>query len=1223
MSSIDEVIARSRQPGEFSERKRFTIARKRAIGKLRKFALANPYYYILELIQAAVANGAQHLDIRVDTEHCTFAYVGGGLQKQDLTHLFDYLFASKDRTDVSHLRELALGINAALQFKPTRVVVESGDGTLAGTCRLILSGDHDEVEIGTPTRPLGGTFVHFEGFKRGALPGFRRFLFGAKRPRELDAIEERCLAAPIPIIVNGQPLFGYSAQRSPALFGYKKVVSFDEGDLYGAIGCDPSWGSPNFKLLTWGVAIHSKEHEVMGGHRIGGVVCFDRLRKTVDHSGVVEDERLEEMWIRLQPYARQLVAGRDERIRGWITGLDGQKRDANALREELRGATRLVLAPPHAATKSNLAANAAAIGRALEAPVLCGSEDYLPALKAFSGTELEIITPRCRDASERAFYERPIAPPPARPWLTPPVEVEAVTREELASRISAAEAHDAAPDATAIAATLGVGKSVRATVFTQDTDGDPPDGLTVEIRSTGRLLARHSVHSSFAGHVLVVDLPAARLDRLTTKSSPLKLQVSTLSIAQAMAQIAAPALRTAFAKVTRRLAEADIAPGTARARLGLLAASRACVAHLAVRGDEAVVGFAQLDNHDVDLLGLQLLRTLDGRGLTLRDVAQLMTACHGLLYGVRPDVQADIEGLDRTKIVELDRAQERAILALISETAYVRVDARETLAEFEGVRCRDLAIGLRSYPDFPLLVEGVDPTPWPARKRTACLESLTGQLLSRVRTASTAEDPTARDDEEECRRHALRQLQWLVCRQRANPDGSPISLEQLPLFLSSADEPTSLAAASEALASPEGLTLFYGEATGSAELGHIARAFEDSDGAEPEQASEIVAPPFLHGLLRPIGNTRPAFDAVMQSIPASPGEESLVFAQPVAAPGLAGRIGVPIEATTRPEIVVVLPDQSRARGLSELAVTHGCVGWLRLDAATDWNEENIDTIASAARATCEKVLRDVLRSVVAGKQAGAAFDRSLGLLLDYAARQLTLIAPRGGTVRATTRTELADEILNLPVFPSRFGPAAPGWRLIRRFCALLLETPALATERVLEELGGKTAPYLADWTRRTLHPANVMHQQEATSEQTKAPPPPNATEPGSVDSASLLATVRYWMHELRPIPDLQHPMLWLTMQDGKELASVLSGEVFIEETHGLCMAAMHNGVEDPTSIAWLLLAVYAVINAELVEITNEHERLFQERVTKALLDGRLCMKQGSMAPPPVVNWSPS
>lgn len=239
MSSIDQVIARSRQPGAFSERKRFTVARKRGIQKLRRFALADPHEYILELIQAAIANGARWIDISLEHERCTLSYIGGGLREAELAQLFDFLFASKDRTDIGHVRELALGLNAVLLFAPQSVVVESGDGTAAGTTRMEMYPDRDEVDVGRPDRPLTGTFVHIEGMNRRRLPkGFRSYI-DLETPRERGIIEERCLAAPIPIVVNHQPLFGFSSQRVPGLFGYRNALAVDEGDLYGTIGIDP------------------------------------------------------------------------------------------------------------------------------------------------------------------------------------------------------------------------------------------------------------------------------------------------------------------------------------------------------------------------------------------------------------------------------------------------------------------------------------------------------------------------------------------------------------------------------------------------------------------------------------------------------------------------------------------------------------------------------------------------------------------------------------------------------------------------------------------------------------------------------------------------------------------------------------------------------------------------------------------------------------------------
>ena len=41
MSSIEAVIAQARRPGNFTERRRFTLARSQAIQKLRQFALTS------------------------------------------------------------------------------------------------------------------------------------------------------------------------------------------------------------------------------------------------------------------------------------------------------------------------------------------------------------------------------------------------------------------------------------------------------------------------------------------------------------------------------------------------------------------------------------------------------------------------------------------------------------------------------------------------------------------------------------------------------------------------------------------------------------------------------------------------------------------------------------------------------------------------------------------------------------------------------------------------------------------------------------------------------------------------------------------------------------------------------------------------------------------------------------------------------------------------------
>ena len=83
----------------------------------------------------------------------------------------------------------------------------------------------------------------------------------------------------------------------------------------------------------------------------------------------------------------------------------------------------------------------------------------------------------------------------------------------------------------------------------------------------------------------------------------------------------------------------------------------------------------------VDPFSLELLRTVSGRTLSLRVLALLCDENAGLVYGTIDEVPADLEGLDTDRILALDAASERTLIGLLGEASYVRVDARDVLAE--------------------------------------------------------------------------------------------------------------------------------------------------------------------------------------------------------------------------------------------------------------------------------------------------------------------------------------------------------------------------------------------------------------------------------------------------------------------------------------------------------------------------------------------------------------
>ena len=434
MSAIEQVIARARQGEvEFAERKQFKLARTRAIEKLRRFALADPYFYILELIQAAIAGGADYVDIACSEGDVLVSWTGGYIEETQLAALFDFLFASKDRVDLANVRSLALGVNALLLFEPESVVIESGNGKEGGTTRMVITGGAESVDVGRAQGVLTGTYVRANKLNRRKVARETGRDGDASGGLEYATVELRCLAAPVPIVFNNHPLFGWASQRVPGLFGYKQVRSFDEGDLYGTIGWNPIGGVASFQLLTQGVWIQTYEFELIKGQRFGGIVCFDALHKTVDHSGFVRDERFDELWIRLRPYAEALMGGAGSEVPR-ITSGEGIEYSPADLRALLREHPRVVVTEP--GSDEAVAHRAKVIARLLDAEVLRVPPAMASSVRVLGGRDLLLWRPDLSDDADQQFYSEAPAPLPDEPYMRPPVELECPSLNELVERIA-------------------------------------------------------------------------------------------------------------------------------------------------------------------------------------------------------------------------------------------------------------------------------------------------------------------------------------------------------------------------------------------------------------------------------------------------------------------------------------------------------------------------------------------------------------------------------------------------------------------------------------------------------------------------------------------------------------------------------------------------------------------------------------------------------------------
>ena len=308
MTQLDALLQRSQSPGNFLERRTFSLARAKAVEKMREFTLRHPNQYILELMQSAVFGGATWVAVDITSERMMLGFIGGvPLKKAELEHLFDFLFVDQTESKTRHLMQMAVGVNALLQKKPAVIRIESGDGTDGGTTRLDLSGG-GEGEVGIVEEPLVGTYVYAE-FERGWL---ERFSGTTTSGPVVELVDTRCLYTPVPILLNGRAPFGYTANRNVRLFGVKAQLPVEGVHRRGAVGTLGAGSATagtqqksQFRIVMGGVWVTTMGLPV--GPGLTGVVCDDGLRKTADMSDIVKEERYVDMLYAVRDVGTKLL----------------------------------------------------------------------------------------------------------------------------------------------------------------------------------------------------------------------------------------------------------------------------------------------------------------------------------------------------------------------------------------------------------------------------------------------------------------------------------------------------------------------------------------------------------------------------------------------------------------------------------------------------------------------------------------------------------------------------------------------------------------------------------------------------------------------------------------------------------------------------------------------------------------------------------------------------
>lgn len=1294
--SIEDVIARSRQPGAFVERKRFAVERANAVRKMRQFALADPHYYVLELIQASVANGALSINFMVDRTSCTFSYVGGGFNEDELIKLFDFLFAAQSDMAYSALRQLALGVNALMLMSPEQIIIESGDGTIEGTTRVVIMPGKDLVDVGTPEKALQGTFIRASGLDRSLIAAKSNLQATEYGPPETQAIEDRCLTLPIPIIVNDHSVFGYSSVRTPTIFGYSKVISIDEGDLYGSIGLmETGANNPGFKLLTYGTWVQTVDRALLSGSQFGGVISCDRLNKTADHAAIVRDMRYEELWARLQPYARQLVYGKVVAGKYEVKTFEGRPVSTKQLNDILAQCDYAVLMQADLSPRSPEALRAVRIAKGLgdDVPVLRVQEDDVLRVRYMS-RRARVLMPGLTDGRDEEFLTKPLIDPPPTPWLMEPIKGAVITAAELllgiwkkfyageeldrtsaqvmSDKLNARWVNlntdkegkvDVSPLVSAVdgvedgqrhmlnehAAVLG---ALNASVYAPVYAFAQEDECLVRLVSMGRLLWAGRVKSPFPGFVVVMEMDGLMPRHL----SPVRFEHNSEldkyeqpegeSFARWIAEIAVESLVTQMEEATERLLDnlqaEDIKPDSSAAQvcLGLLARE----SHLRFKMQEGTPHFELLmmRPHVLKLTSLPLFKNLDGETLALREILAWMPSQGGLVYGVVDGDFADLQGVNRSRVLDLTPAQESILIALIGESAYVRVDGRDTLAILTSpmiIQVRDLLMGdvvqdeqMRQYEQHDLLIsQNVELTP--AQEKT-----LISSLLQLMKSPSSSDF-----NEDDMRRQALRHLQRFVCR-RFFARGELHGLESEPLFVDLYGQPINMIEFAKLLrGSPDGKPVVYmgdGRAIDVLDPVHTSFATTRSDMDESTRC-ELAMNPYLACCLAPHVALMPAFGFELELEMSEDDLSSLRFlsehyliSHEIGENELmvTGRIGIALKPSTMPALI--WRDSASGRCVSAAAATldFNIVGVL------EGKELDLEGVERLLFKHSSEMIEQLLEQLPSYEYGTDRWRRAVDVLLTWAGGFLSLQHEPGLGVHYLVMHPLARRILHLPLFDTVAHQPLHATALVRSFCALANGQENVG--QVMDMLAANLDDVLRGWLERTLVLDHVRRSR--TGRMSSVNVEDHGERTMLLQSEwlhDLKYTIRYYLHDLRPdtghvthievlslavLEDMGHMQhyasefrRWRLKECQKTpfllLKSRTTELLIVDDTHWLferIAAAYQEGKRTQVSefIAWALLAIYAHLNALLEPVTNLHEQQFQIAVMRALLHHKLELK---------------
>lgn len=303
------LIEGLRAEGEVDSVGRFTLDPVKAREKLQKFQLVDAHRYVLELVQAAVLRGATDIGFAIDADDMHMRFDGAVFSAEELGDVWGSIFADGDDRLLRGVRQLALGLNAALGLGPKRIVVRSGGQELR-----LVPGAADVHRAVEPA--LAGTTIHVaQRVKLAGLGLFFKNLVGSLA--EEVHLRERCVYAAQAITLDGARISrGFKIAEA---LGVHEIAA---PGVRGLVAVTRSEAAPELRLIKDGVWIDSRE--LAGcGPGVLALVEGEGLRKDVSLAKIVADETLAAVLSQVQAARWSAMA----RVLELSRSLDGRGRN--------------------------------------------------------------------------------------------------------------------------------------------------------------------------------------------------------------------------------------------------------------------------------------------------------------------------------------------------------------------------------------------------------------------------------------------------------------------------------------------------------------------------------------------------------------------------------------------------------------------------------------------------------------------------------------------------------------------------------------------------------------------------------------------------------------------------------------------------------------------------------------------------------------------------------